>query len=86
VQNYVLLKQPENRIYLGGNIEFWKALPVLFPIVGTLKNNIYQYKDTTYHLPRHGFARDIIFELIDKKEYSHFCNSIIGCDKKTVPF
>jgi galactose mutarotase-like enzyme len=35
--------------------------------VGTLKNNIYQYKDKTYHLPRHGFARDI-FELIDKRE------------------
>jgi galactose mutarotase-like enzyme len=34
-----------------------QALPVLFPIVGTLKNNIYQYKDKTYHLPRHGFAR-----------------------------
>jgi galactose mutarotase-like enzyme len=51
VQNYVLLKQPENRIYLGRQYRvLGQALPVLFPIVGTLKNNIYQYKDKTYHL------------------------------------
>lgn len=50
-----------------GNPAFWgKHSPVLFPIVGTLKNNSYQIDNTTYQLPRHGFARDLIFELIDK--------------------
>jgi galactose mutarotase-like enzyme len=63
------LKNNQKTEYIWeGNIEFWGKHPVLFPIVGTLKNNIYQYKDKTYHLPRHGFARDIIFELIDKRE------------------
>lgn len=38
---------------------FWsKRSPVLFPIVGQLKDNSYQYKGHNYHLPRHGFARE----------------------------
>lgn len=39
--------------------KYWaKTSPVLFPIVGTLKNNTFFYKDFPYKLPRHGFARD----------------------------
>ncbi|HEY2727835.1 MAG TPA: aldose 1-epimerase family protein, partial [Parafilimonas sp.] len=42
---------------------FWsKHAPVLFPIVGELKNGKYIFKDKEYKLPRHGFARDKIFE------------------------
>ncbi|WP_297075974.1 aldose 1-epimerase family protein [uncultured Enterococcus sp.] len=40
--------------------------PVLFPIVGTLKNNQYQVAQKTYTLPRHGFARDQEFELVEQ--------------------
>ena len=48
----------------GGNLAFWgKHSPLLFPIVGTLKDNSYIYQDMTYHLPRHGFARDREFAL-----------------------
>jgi galactose mutarotase-like enzyme len=54
-----------------GNANFWgKHSPVLFPIVGTLKNNSYQCNGRQYHLSRHGFARDMVFELIDKRENS----------------
>ncbi|RZL62221.1 MAG: aldose 1-epimerase family protein, partial [Pedobacter sp.] len=46
----------------NGNIEYWaKHSPVLFPIVGALKNNKYTFKDKEYELPRHGFARDYDF-------------------------
>lgn len=46
----------------NGDDGFWaKFSPVLFPIVGALKNNQYQYKGITYTLPRHGFARDMEF-------------------------
>ncbi|NJN35002.1 MAG: hypothetical protein HC817_12845, partial [Saprospiraceae bacterium] len=31
--------------------------PVLFPIVGGLKDNTYYFKGEKYTLPRHGFAR-----------------------------
>jgi galactose mutarotase-like enzyme len=42
-----------------GDPAVWvKHSPVLFPIVGTLKNNTYFYNDLSYQLPRHGFARD----------------------------
>lgn len=41
------------------NPAFWaKTSPVLFPIVGQLKENTYRYNGKTYRLPRHGFARD----------------------------
>lgn len=54
-----------------GNPDFWgKHSPVLFPIVGTLKNNTYKLNNSEYQLSRHGFARDMNFELIDKKENS----------------
>jgi len=53
----------------SGDQKFWgKKSPVLFPIVGTLKNNSYQYKGNTYWLSRHGFARDMEFEVTDKSE------------------
>ena len=48
----------------NGNPLFWaKRSPVLFPIVGNLKNNTYFYQGKPYELPRHGFARDMEFEV-----------------------
>lgn len=35
--------------------------PVLFPIVGALKDDQYTYQGKTYHMTRHGFARDLDF-------------------------
>lgn len=48
----------------SGNPQYWgKHSPVLFPIVGGLKENTYYYKDQAYTLPRHGFARDQEFQV-----------------------
>lgn len=50
---------------------YWaKKSPVLFPIVGGLKNNNYTYKGNTYNLNRHGFARDMDFEVTEQAETS----------------
>lgn len=59
-----------NREYIWeGNPDFWgKHAPILFPIVGTLKNNTYHYDGVDYQLSRHGFARDLNFEIIEQKE------------------
>jgi galactose mutarotase-like enzyme len=47
----------------NGDAAFWgKHSPLLFPIVGTLKDNLYYYQGKAYSLPRHGFARDRVFE------------------------
>jgi len=64
------LKDTQEKEYIWeGNPDFWgKHSPVLFPIVGTLKNNTYTINGKEYHLPRHGFARDMDFELIEKTE------------------
>lgn len=52
-----------------GNPAFWgKHSPVLFPIVGSLRNNRYQYNHTEYTLPRHGFARDMDFGIVRQTE------------------
>ncbi|MEO6305726.1 MAG: aldose 1-epimerase family protein [Bacteroidia bacterium] len=40
--------------------------PVLFPIVGKLKDNFFIYEGKKYELPQHGFARDNEFELVNK--------------------
>jgi galactose mutarotase-like enzyme len=43
---------------------FWnKTSPILFPIVGRLKNDAYTIEGKTYELPRHGFARNFEFEI-----------------------
>lgn len=45
-----------------------KHAPILFPIVGALKDDTYVYEGETYHLPRHGFARDMAFEVNDQRD------------------
>ncbi len=42
--------------------KYWaKHSPVLFPIIGELKDGKYFYDDKEYQLSRHGFARDKLF-------------------------
>ena len=51
----------------GADPKFWgKSSPVLFPIVGGLKNDTYFFDGKEYHLPRHGFARTMHFEVESK--------------------
>jgi galactose mutarotase-like enzyme len=42
-----------------GNSDIWgRHAPILFPIVGRLKDNSYRLDGKEYSLPQHGFARD----------------------------
>jgi galactose mutarotase-like enzyme len=68
----ISLKSSQGKEYIWeGNPEFWgKHSPVLFPIVGTLKNNTFHHNEKNYHLSRHGFAREMEFQLIDSTENS----------------
>ena len=46
----------------SGDAAYWgKHSPILFPIVGTLKDDTYYYKEIAYQLSRHGFARERVF-------------------------
>ena len=66
----------------NGNKDFWaKQSPVLFPIIGGLKNNEYEYENRIYSLNRHGFARDndfIAVQINDTKAVFTF-----GSNEKT---
>jgi galactose mutarotase-like enzyme len=64
----ISLKNNNKREYIWeGNPEYWgKHSPILFPIVGSLKNNSYHYNNSIYHLPRHGFARELDFDIIEQ--------------------
>ncbi|BDQ12291.1 aldose 1-epimerase family protein [Sediminibacterium sp. TEGAF015] len=53
----------------SGDATYWgKKSPVLFPIVGTLKNNSFHHNGNNYSLNRHGFARDMDFKLTESKD------------------
>jgi galactose mutarotase-like enzyme len=55
----------------NGDPAFWpKHSPLLFPVIGTLKNNQYRYKNKYYTLPRHGFAREKLFSTVQEGKNS----------------
>jgi galactose mutarotase-like enzyme len=49
-----------------GDPSVWTGrAPLLFPIVGTLAGGSYRLASEIHHLPRHGFARGTVFEVVD---------------------
>lgn len=55
--------------YIWAALPVWpKRSPILFPIVGALNNGEYSFEGKTYSLPRHGFARDNVFQLEQQAE------------------
>lgn len=54
-----------------GDPEYWaRRAPVLFPIVGKLNSNTCKIDGKEYILPQHGFARNLIFDLVQESENS----------------
>lgn len=52
-----------------GDSDYWgRHAPILFPIVGKVKDNQYKVGDKIYKLGQHGFARDRVFEVIEKED------------------
>ena len=52
----------DNKEYIWqGDEAFWpRRTPVLFPIVGSLKNKEFIHNGKAYPMNQHGFARDIL--------------------------
>ena len=60
-------KYKNNEYLHEGDELYWKrSSPVLFPIVGKLKDDKYTYNSKTYKLSQHGFARESEFRLESK--------------------
>ncbi|GCF92554.1 aldose 1-epimerase [Enterococcus florum] len=50
---------------------YWgRHAPILFPIVGKLKDDRYEYEGQTYSMSQHGFARDMDFTVVEKNPES----------------
>lgn len=64
-------KQYQLEYLWSGDPAVWgKKSPVLFPIVGALKNDTYYFEDHPYELSRHGFAREHDFEIVQQADTS----------------
>ena len=66
------------RLHQGNSIldengkPYWgRHAPILFPIVGKLKDNRTEINGKYYEMTQHGFARDMEFEEIKKNETNH---------------
>jgi galactose mutarotase-like enzyme len=66
-----------------GDSQYWnRHSPILFPIVGRLKEESYFYKNKKYRMSQHGFARDKEFELVKKE--ADFIELRLCSDEKTL--
>lgn len=81
-------KQTQLEYLWNADPAFWaKHSPVLFPIVGTLKNNQYRYEGKTYSLGRHGFAREMQFAVEDHQtDQATFQLEDTDATRKNYPF
>jgi len=51
-------------LWQGDPAIWYGQAPVLFPIVGRLKDDRYRWQGREYALPKHGFARESLFRLV----------------------
>lgn len=65
-----VLYKEEEYLYQGDTQYWHRSSPILFPIVGRLKNNNYIYENKNYTLPIHGFARHNEFILENETDTS----------------
>lgn len=84
-----ILNNKTNKQYLwNADPLYWKRhSPVLFPIVGSLKNKTYLYHGQSYSMSQHGFARDMEFKLIKKTDFELWYQLTANDEtKKVYPF
>jgi len=66
----------------SGEDKLWeRSSPILFPIVGKLKENTYTFQDKTYVMAQHGFARDM--EFICTQADVHECEFFLQATKES---
>jgi galactose mutarotase-like enzyme len=54
-----------------GDPDVWAGrAPILFPIIGELAGGQYRWRGETYALPRHGFARRSLFDVVETESHS----------------
>lgn len=72
-----------------GDPAYWGShAPILFPIIGALKDNTYFFEGNEYHLPKHGFFRNNENVILKKKSDDTLTFSLKYSEKtlKSYPF
>lgn len=68
LRNFIKKEEAYEAIWQGDPAYWGRSSPTLFPFIGAVKNNHYYLKGKEYPMSRHGFVRDVAFELIEKRE------------------
>lgn len=72
----------------SGDDKYWgRVSPILFPIVGRLKEDQYTFNGQNYQMSQHGFLRDIEFNVLEQSETTaSFVFESAGRLKDVYPF
>lgn len=63
------LKKKQEYMWSGDETYWNRVSPVLFPFVGKLNRQRYQYKEQWYeNIPQHAFARDQVFQVLEQSQ------------------
>ena len=65
------LHQGEKVLDSNGKVYWKRRAPILFPIVGSLKNNTTTINGEKFEMLQHGFARDMKFDILKISEREH---------------
>lgn len=65
------LHQGEKVLDSNGKVYWKRRAPILFPIVGSLKNNTTIINGEKFEMLQHGFARDMKFDILKISEREH---------------
>lgn len=59
-----------NQEYMwSADAKYWgRTSPLLFPFIGGLHGDTYTYEGVAYQMKKHGFLRDILFELVKQTD------------------
>jgi galactose mutarotase-like enzyme len=66
-QLHALRDQEGRDLLWDGDAAIWTGrAPILFPIIGMLVHGRYKLSDDVYAMPKHGFARHSLFEVVEQ--------------------
>ena len=79
------IKDSKGREYMWQAGPEWpRHSPILFPIVCTVNNDTYRVDGKEYHLPRHGFARDAEFKVLQQLFSDDYVTLELGYTAETL--
>jgi len=74
-------------LWQGDPAVWYGQAPVLFPIVGRLRDDRYRWQGQEYTLPKHGFARKSLFRLLERSgAQASFLLESSGATRAMYPF